>query len=268
MDFDMQKNLTLPVLPLRGLVVFPKSLIHFDVGRKKSITAINKAMKADQLVFLTSQKDAAINEPDIFDVYDTGVIAKVVQVLKQPENTTRIVIEGQCRATIINPVFDEKCLVAEVKPYEEESEYLTARDSALMRTVKNEFDKYLEISPKMPSDIIFKVALCKRPGELADFITANLILDYRVKQSILETFPESERLESVLDVLVNENFVLKAKESGLDTLIMGIRDGEAIREFLDIPENEQVVSVIAIGYAADAAQMPKRKSVSDITKFY
>lgn len=93
-------------------------------------------MKADQLVFLTSQKDAAINEPDIFDVYDTGVIAKVVQVLKQPENTTRIVIEGQCRATIINPVFDEKCLVAEVKPYEEESEYLTARDSALMRTVK------------------------------------------------------------------------------------------------------------------------------------
>ena len=106
MDFDMQNNLTLPVLPLRGLVVFPKSLIHFDVGRKKSITAINKAMKADQLVFLTSQKDAAINEPDIFDVYDTGVIAKVVQVLKQPENTTRIVIEGQCRATIINPVFD------------------------------------------------------------------------------------------------------------------------------------------------------------------
>ena len=82
MDFDMQKNLTLPVLPLRGLVVFPKSLIHFDVGRKKSITAINKAMKADQLVFLTSQKDAAINEPDIFDVYDTGVIAKsFIQVL-------------------------------------------------------------------------------------------------------------------------------------------------------------------------------------------
>lgn len=68
--------------------------------------------------------------------------------------------------------------------------------------------------------------------------------------------------------LQNENFVLKAKESGLDTLIMGIRDGEAIREFLDIPENEQVVSVIAIGYAVDAAQMPKRKSVSDIAKFY
>ena len=231
MDFDMQKNLTLPVLPLRGLVVFPKSLIHFDVGRKKSITAINKAMKADQLVFLTSQKDAAINEPDIFDVYDTGVIAKVVQVLKQPENTTRIVIEGQCRATIINPVFDEKCLVAEVKPYEEESEYLTARDSALMRTVKNEFDKYLEISPKMPSDIIFKVALCKRPGELADFITANLILDYRVKQSILETFPESERLESVLDVLVNENFVLKLEDEISQKAVCGLALSRLLIEY-------------------------------------
>lgn len=212
MDFDMNNNITVPVLPLRGLVVFPKSLIHFDVGRKKSITAINKAMKSNQLIFLATQKDAAENEPTIIDLYNTGVIAKVVQVLKQPENTTRIVIEGQCRAKIVSPIFDEKCLMAEVMPIEEDHFHMTARDSALMRTVKKEFEKYIEVSPKIPPDIIFKVALCKYPGELADFITSNIILDYHTKQSILEVITETERLEEVLDLLVNENFILRIEE--------------------------------------------------------
>ena len=91
-----------PVLPLRGLVVFPKALIHFDVGRKKSISAINKAMKRDQLIFLSTQIDASSNEPKLSDIYSIGVVAKIVQVLKQPENVTRIVIEGKYRARIKN----------------------------------------------------------------------------------------------------------------------------------------------------------------------
>ncbi len=212
MDFDTQNNIVVPVLPLRGLVVFPKSLIHFDVGRKKSISAINKAMKNNQLIFLATQKDAVENEPALIDLYRTGVIAKVVQVIKQPENTTRIVIEGQCRANVVAPVFDEKCLMAEVTPVADEYSHTTARDSALMRTVKKEFEKYLDVSPKMPADIIFKVALCKYPGELADFIASNLILDYHIKQSILDILPETERLEALLDVLVNENFVLRIED--------------------------------------------------------
>ncbi len=212
MDFDNEKILTVPVLPLRGLVVFPKSLIHFDVGRKKSITAINKAMKKDQLIFLATQKDAVENEPAIYDLYTTGVLAKVVQVLKQPENTTRIVIEGKCRARIKTPLYDEKCLMAEVVTLEDEESQLTSRETALMRTVKKEFEKYLDIAPKMPPDIIFKVALCKSSGELADFITSNLILDYHMKQSVLDTINPVERLDAVLDILVNENFVLRIEE--------------------------------------------------------
>lgn len=114
MSLDITGNVTVPVLPLRGLVVFPKTLIHFDVGRKKSIVAINRAMKNNQLIFLSAQKDAAQNEPTVLDLYSTGVIAKVVQVLKQPENVTRIVIEGQYRASLISPVYDDSCLMAEV----------------------------------------------------------------------------------------------------------------------------------------------------------
>lgn len=209
---ETQNTMIVPVLPLRGLVVFPKSLIHFDVGRQKSITAINKAMKNDQMIFLAAQKDASSNEPKLIDLFKTGVIAKVVQVLKQPDNTTRIVIEGKYRARVAAPVFDDKCLMAEVEPLPEEKNHLTARDSAIIRAVRSEFEKYIDVAPKIPPDIIFKVALCKYPGELADFLTSNIMLDYTVKQTILEILPQTERLEALLDVLTNENYILKIED--------------------------------------------------------
>ena len=209
---ETQNTMIVPVLPLRGLVVFPKSLIHFDVGRQKSITAINKAMKNDQMIFLAAQKDASSNEPKLIDLFKTGVIAKVVQVLKQPDNTTRIVIEGKYRARVVAPVFDDKCLMAEVEPLPEEKNHLTARDSAIIRAVRSEFEKYIDVAPKIPPDIIFKVALCKYPGELADFLTSNIMLDYTVKQTILEILPQTERLEALLDVLTNENYILKIED--------------------------------------------------------
>lgn len=212
MDILSQDSLTLPVLPLRGLVVFPDSLIHFDVARKKSITAINRAMNSDQLIFLTAQQDPLDNDPYVENLYSVGVIAKIVQVIKQPENTTRIVIEGKYRASIVSPIFEEKCLMAEVKPIKGIEADKNAHTSALIRAVKKEFDKYLDVSPKMPSDIIFKVALCKSAGELADFIISHIILDYRIKQTALEMFDESERLDFVLDALVNENFILRIED--------------------------------------------------------
>lgn len=238
MDIEANNILTVPVLPLRGLVVFPKTLIHFDVGRKKSITAINTAMKDNQTIFLAAQKDAAKNEPSIIDLYRVGVIAKVVQVLKQPENTTRIVIEGIKRARIISPVFDDNCLMANVEPIEEIIEPASARDSAVIRTVKSEFEKYLELSPKMPPDIIFKVALCKSSGELADFIASNLVIDYQQKQSVLEILDPTERLSSLLDVLVNENYILKLENEITRKAKMHVDDGQ--REYF-LREQKRVI---------------------------
>ncbi|MBR1482343.1 MAG: endopeptidase La [Ruminococcus sp.] len=212
MDTEHKDTMIVPVLPLRGLVVFPKALIHFDVGRQKSITAINKAMKRDQLIFLSTQIDATNNEPKLMDVYTTGVIAKIVQVLKQPENITRIVIEGKFRARIISAVPDSSGLMAEVEPMPELISEHDDFDTALMRAVKKEFEEYIDISPQIPSDIIFKVALCKRPGELADYIAANMALDYQVKQEILEIRSPIERLKDVLDVLINENYILRLED--------------------------------------------------------
>ena len=202
-------TLSLPVLPLRGMVVFPKAVIHFDVGRKQSIAAINKAMREDQLIFLAAQKDPVVNDPKLIDLYSIGVVAKIVQVLKQPDDVTRVVLEGKYRAKAVSPVFDPKHMLAEVAPVAEQKMPLTAADIALIRSVKNQFEKYLEVTPKMPPDIIFKVALSKYPGELADYIASTMYLDYQTKQSILEIFDPFERLNTVLDVLVDETYISK-----------------------------------------------------------
>ena len=209
MDINEMNTLTLPVLPLRGMVVFPKSVIHFDVGRKQSITAINRAMKEDQLIFLAAQKDPVVNDPKLIDLYGIGVVAKIVQVLKQPDDVTRVVLEGKYRAKAVSPVFDNKLMLAELVPLSEEKMPLTASDAAMIRSVKNQFEKYLDVTAKMPPDIIFKVALCKYPGELADYITSTMYLDYQTKQSILEILNPSERLDTVLDVLIDETYISK-----------------------------------------------------------
>ena len=212
MDNTASNTLTVPVLPLRGVVVFPHSLIHFDIGRQKSISAINVAMGMEQVILLVTQKDASSNEPKLNDLYHIGVVAKIKQVVRQPDNSTRVFIEGMYRARIAAPVSHSHCLMAEVEPIREENSRLTAHDSALIRAVKSEFEHYLEIAPQAPTDIIFKIALCKYPGELADFVAANVMLDFPVKQSILETLPQTDRLEMLLGVLTNENYLLKIED--------------------------------------------------------
>lgn len=205
-----EKNtMTLPVLPLRGMVVFPKSVIHFDVGRKQSISAITRAMKENQLIFLATQKDPAVNDPKLIDLYSVGVVAKIAQVLKQPDDITRVVLEGKYRAKALAPVFDNKLMLAELLPLSEQIMPLTAADAAMIRSVKTQFEKYLDVTAKMPPDIIFKVALCKYPGELADYIASTMFLDYQTKQSILEILDPSERLDTVLDVLIDETYISK-----------------------------------------------------------
>ena len=210
MEYNELNTMTLPVLPLRGLVVFPKAIIHFDVGRKHSVAAINRAMRDDRLIYLAAQKDPSVNEPELNDLFSVGVVAKIVQVLKQPEDVTRVVLEGKYRAkTIASADEGKRLLMAEVLPVPEEKPPLTAADEAMVRSVKNQFEQYLEVSVKMPPDIIFKVALCKHPGELSDYIASTMYLDYRTKQTILELFDPSKRIEAVLDVLVDETCIAK-----------------------------------------------------------
>ena len=209
MNIDNATSLNMPVLPLRGLVVFPKTVLHFDVGRKKSKNAINFAMKQDQYVFLVAQKNATVKDPKRDDLYSVGVVAKIVQVLKQPDDVTRVIVEGLYRAYISECVENEKCIFAKVEKVDEECESQTAHEIALIRQLKALFENYTRLAPKMPADILFKVALCKNGGELADFITANINLDYQDKQSILNTIPITDRLEYLIELLSEEMYILE-----------------------------------------------------------
>ncbi|MBQ8538020.1 MAG: endopeptidase La [Ruminococcus sp.] len=216
MSQTAQAKFNIPVLPLRGLVVFPKMMLHFDVARKKSADAISKAMNDNQLIFLTAQKDASVNDPDFDDIYKVGVVTKIVQVLKQPDNITRVVVEGQYRAKIVSQCECDAHLEAVVSPVTERKHPNTARDMALVRLLKGTFENYMELTPKLPSDILFKIGLSNNAGELADYVAGNVLLDYTIKQSILETLNVSDRLEYLIDALQNEIYILEIEQEIID----------------------------------------------------
>lgn len=218
----------LPVLPLRGLVVFPKTMLHFDVGRQQSQTAINIAMKKEQMIFLVAQKNPAVKEPSENDLFSTGVIAKIIQVLKQPDNTTRVIVEGLKRANISDFIKNRRCIFAEVQAYIEDDDYPTAHEIALTRQIKATFDNYARLVPKLSSDVLFRVATCDEGGELADFIAGNILPDFNDKQLILETTDIIERLETLLDILSQEIYILKIEE----------QIGEKAREKIDKTQKE------------------------------
>ncbi|MBQ4129329.1 MAG: endopeptidase La [Ruminococcus sp.] len=216
MSQNSQVKFNIPVLPLRGLVVFPKMMLHFDVGRKKSALAIEKAMNEDQQIFLTTQKDASISDPDIDEIYSVGVVCKIIQVLKQPDDITRVVVEGQYRAKIVSQIECDTHIEAFVSPIKEKKHLNTARELALVRLLKETFEKYMDLTPKLPADILFKIGLTTNAGELADYVAGNVVLDYGVKQSILETIDVSDRLETLVDALQNEIYILEVEQEILD----------------------------------------------------
>ncbi len=199
----------MPLIPLRGLTVFPNMVLHFDIGREKSIAALEKAMMINQMVFLTAQKDAETDLPTKKDFYHIGTVAKIKQMLKLPGDNIRVLVEGVCRGEMCNllkevPYF--KCEVDEI--YDERFEVLPPRIVALMRTVLNEFEEYLSFTPKGGMDVLSSVASEDQPGRLADIITSNLDVKIEEKQSILNAFDIEERLEILGSLLSREIEIL------------------------------------------------------------
>ncbi len=204
--------LEMPVIPLRGLVVFPQMVLHFDVGRKKSVKALQKAMDEDQKVFLVCQKDASVDEPSIEDVYETGVVCTIRQMMRIPgSENLRVVVEGEQRATLYS--------FTTVKPYItglieliDESKYDNVSDEedrAYQRIVKKEFEYYASMMPKISNEVIAKVISIKNSGELADFVCSNTFLDYYEKQDILSATDPNDRICQLVVYLKKENNALE-----------------------------------------------------------
>ena len=197
------KKRELPLLPLRGLTVFPNMILHFDVGRTKSIKALEEAMINNQLVFLVTQKDAKVEEPTKDDIYKVGTISKVKQLLKLPGDTIRVLVEGISRAEITKIKKNEPFFVANV----EEKEILTDNSTeteALRRRLMDAFEEYAKCNSKISQDIIISAMFLEDNKEITDLISANLTIKTEEKQRILEKFDIKDRMKLLIEIILKE----------------------------------------------------------------
>lgn len=202
------KGRRFPLLPLRGLLVYPSMVLHLDVGREKSVKALEKAMVDDNLILLCSQSEVNIEEPSQEDIFRIGTVAKVRQMLKLPNGTIRVLVEGMERAEIVEYLDNDEYyeVLAEERPEEEIDD---PEVDALMRTVLAQFEHYINLSKKVTPETLAAVSDIEEPGRLADVITSHLSLKIKDKQEILELIDVRKRLEKLLDILNNEREVLE-----------------------------------------------------------
>ncbi|GAV26371.1 endopeptidase La [Carboxydothermus islandicus] len=193
----------LPLLPLRGLLVFPYMVIHLDVGREKSIAAIDQAMISDRIICLATQKDAQIDEPAPDDIFTVGTIAEIKQLLKLPGGTLRVLVEGIQRAKIKKYIEMEPFFRVEVEVTQEEVSK-TPEIQALTRSLIYQFEQYVKLSKRIPPETAITVVNLEEPGRLADVVASHLPLKIEDKQRILEALDVKKRLEILLEILARE----------------------------------------------------------------
>ncbi|MBZ5201187.1 endopeptidase La [Planomicrobium chinense] len=196
-----------PLLPLRGLLVFPTMVLHIDVGRERSIAALEQAMLEDNIVFLATQKEMSIEQPEKDDLQKIGTLAYVKQMLKLPNGTIRVLVEGLERGQWKNYEEEEAITVVEVTSFPDEPER-TAEQDALMRMLLEHFEKYAKASKKVSNETYNTVADIEEPGRLADMVASHLPLKVNEKQEVLETFDVNTRLEMLIARLHNEQEVI------------------------------------------------------------
>jgi ATP-dependent Lon protease len=206
-----QKEYNVPLLPLRGLLVYPTMVLHLDVGREKSVQALEKAMVDDHYIFLTTQKDISLDEPDEEDLYSMGTLTKVKQMLKLPNGTIRVLVEGLKRAEIVKFFTETDYFSVQVKTFEDD-ESKDAELQALMRTMLDYFEQYIKLSKKISAETYASVADIEEPGRMADIISSHLPLKLKEKQTILETIDVKERINNVIDIIHNEKEVLNLEK--------------------------------------------------------
>lgn len=208
----------IPTLALRGIVIYPKTVVHFDVIRKKSIEALNAAMAGDRRIFLVTQGDIACDDPKRDDLYSVGCVAKIRQIARAAGDSVRVLVEGCYRAELRELTVEEPALYSDIVRLEDAPiKGRAAYNEALLRNAKSAFDEYARVAPKIPPDILMTVVASEDIGFLADYITHNMPVDYDDKQYILEQTDPKKRLKLVITLLKREKEIteidLKINES-------------------------------------------------------
>lgn len=232
----------LPMIPLRGLSIFPSMVLHFDIGREKSINALEKAMIMNQQIFLATQKDENTDLPTLDDFYHVGTIAKIKQMLKLPGDSIRVLVEGVSRGEIKEVVLEVPYFKCRVVPTPDVvKEEISPKTSALMRVALSSFDEYLSLAPKVSKDIFSTVASISEPGRLADLISSHISIKSEEKQEILECYNIDKRLEKVNEILIREIEILNIEQDinvKLKTAINKHQKEYYLREQLRVIQDE------------------------------
>lgn len=213
-DLYTAQQKKVPLIPLRGMSIFPHMVVHFDVGREKSIKALEKSMVDDSLIFLCTQKDAKMEDPSSEDFYHIGTMAKIRQMLRLPGGSIRVLVEGLNRGEITNITNEKDYFEAEIDEYTYDAEEVIVdkETEAAMRLVISDFEEYLNLSNKLSSDTLLTVTDIDDPGRLVDVIASYINFKVEKHQSILETFDFYERLEVLHKILGEEIELLKIEE--------------------------------------------------------
>lgn len=201
-----------PMIPLRGLTVFPNMVLHFDIGREKSINALEKAMIMNQHIFLSSQKDENLDLPTPEDFYQIGVVGKIKQMLKLPGDSIRVLVEGISRAAIEEVVFEVPYFRCKVKTIEDPEYVEDSEAEALMRTVLSSFDEYISINKSISPEVFASIATIEEPGTMADMIASHLDIKIEEKQELIEAFDPKNRLELLNEILTREIEILNIEQ--------------------------------------------------------
>ena len=202
----MSEKQTLPLLPLRGLVVYPHMMVNIDVGRDRSVAAIEAAIAGDSRILVVSQKDPELDDPTAADLYDVGAVAEIRQFLRLPEGVLRILVDGQQRAEIMEIREGETYAEADVHVIDEEREETpsTKDMEALVHGVTSKFEEWVKLSHKIPPEALVSISIMEDMGRLADIIASHLSLKHEVRQDILATIDVRARLHRLYEVLVYE----------------------------------------------------------------
>ncbi|QBD85695.1 endopeptidase La [Clostridium tetani] len=202
----------LPIIPLRGITIFPYMVIHFDVGREKSIGALEEAMIKDQKIFLATQKEAKVEDPKEEDIFKIGTVCSIKQILKLPGNTVRVLVEGEYRGKIIEFIEDEELLRVEIEEIKDKECVEDNKCEALFRLVQNSFKEYSKFVGTISMETLMSVEDIDSPGRYVDVIASYLLLSQDKKQKLLEAYDVNERLQEILSILSNEIDILKIEK--------------------------------------------------------
>ena len=265
----------LPVLPLRDVVVYPHLVIPLFVGRTKSVKALEIASEGNKQILLVAQKSANKDEPDANDLYEVGTIATVLQMLKLPDGTVKVLVEGVQRAKVSGFVETEECFAAHAELIPESESDIEIQ--ALMRTVFAQFDQYVKLNKKIPPEILTSLATIDEAGRLADTIAAHLTLKLDEKQKILEMFSVAERLEHLLRLMEGEIDILQVEKRIRGRVKRQMEKTQ--REYYlneqvkaiqkELGEQDENAEMEELEKRIDAARMPKdalTKVVSELKK--